>query len=222
MLNKNTIILLDISNKTEYKNVSLGSTLEEPWKKYYDEGRISLWDGILYIREKHQNVMIICDKETINIILKECHDSFVSGHFSEDRTVERVKTVAWWPNWRQDVKLYVTSCETCQQANKFTGKRLGLMQRIEEPKRPWEIINMDWVTGLPPAGTDNVNACLVVVDRFSKRVRFLPCHKEDTAMDTALLFWNRIITDTGLPNAIISDRDTKFTSEFWRNLYYMI
>lgn len=64
------------------------------------------------------------------------------------------------------------------------------MQRIEEPEAPWEIINMDWVTGLPPAGKSNVNACLVVVDRFSKRARFLPCNKEDTAMDTALLFWN--------------------------------
>jgi hypothetical protein len=49
---------------------------------------------------------------------------------------------------------------------------------------------MDFVTGLPPGGPNNFNAILVVVDRFSKRARFLPCHKEDTAMDTALLFWN--------------------------------
>ncbi|MBW0487712.1 hypothetical protein O181_027427 [Austropuccinia psidii MF-1] len=56
---------------------------------------------------------------------------------------------------------------------------------------------------------------------FSKHVRCLPCHKEDTAMDTALLFWNNIISKCGVPKIIISDRDPKFTSEIWTNLYDM-
>ncbi|MBW0564541.1 hypothetical protein O181_104256 [Austropuccinia psidii MF-1] len=50
-------------------------------------------------------------------------------------------------------------------------------------------------------------------------MRCLPFHKEDTAMDTALLFWNNIISTFGVPKIIISDRDPKFTSEFWTNLY---
>ncbi|MBW0509559.1 hypothetical protein O181_049274 [Austropuccinia psidii MF-1] len=74
---------------------------------------------------------------------------------------------------------------------------------------------MDWVTG----GRENFNAFLVIVDRLSKSVRCLPCHKEDTAMDKALLFWNKIIATCGVPKPIISDRDPKFTSEFWTNLY---
>ncbi|MBW0548678.1 hypothetical protein O181_088393 [Austropuccinia psidii MF-1] len=57
---------------------------------------------------------------------------------------------------------------------------------------------------------------------FGKSVRCLPCHKEDTAMDTALLFWNNIIYTCGVPKIIISDRDPKFTSEFWTNLYDML
>ncbi|MBW0584597.1 hypothetical protein O181_124312 [Austropuccinia psidii MF-1] len=50
-------------------------------------------------------------------------------------------------------------------------------------------------------------------------MRCLQSHKEDTGMDTALLFWNRIISACGVPKIIISDRDSKFTSEFWANLY---
>ncbi|MBW0551708.1 hypothetical protein O181_091423 [Austropuccinia psidii MF-1] len=50
-------------------------------------------------------------------------------------------------------------------------------------------------------------------------MRCLTCHKEDTAMDTALLFWNNIISTCGVPKIIISDRDPKFTSEFRTNLY---
>ncbi|MBW0484329.1 hypothetical protein O181_024044 [Austropuccinia psidii MF-1] len=49
-----------------------------------------------------------------------------------------------------------------------------------------------------------------------------PCHKEDTAMDTVLLFWNKMISTCGVPKIIISDRDPKFTSEFWANLYEIL
>ncbi|MBW0576522.1 hypothetical protein O181_116237 [Austropuccinia psidii MF-1] len=53
-------------------------------------------------------------------------------------------------------------------------------------------------------------------------MRCLPCHKEDTPMDTALLFWNKIISTCGFLKIIISDRDQKFTSEFWTSLYDML
>ncbi|MBW0493144.1 hypothetical protein O181_032859 [Austropuccinia psidii MF-1] len=81
---------------------------------------------------------------------------------------------------------------------------------------------MDWFTGLVPIGRENFNACLVIVDIYRKSVRCLPCYKEDTAMDTAFLFWNNIISTCGVPKIIISDRDPKFTSEFRTNLYDML
>ncbi|MBW0500176.1 hypothetical protein O181_039891 [Austropuccinia psidii MF-1] len=81
---------------------------------------------------------------------------------------------------------------------------------------------MDWVTGLVPGGKENFNACFIIVDKFIKSVRCLPCHKEDTAMDTALLFWNNIISTCGVPKIILSDRDPRCTSEFWTNLYDML
>ncbi|MBW0491173.1 hypothetical protein O181_030888 [Austropuccinia psidii MF-1] len=81
---------------------------------------------------------------------------------------------------------------------------------------------MDWVTGIFPGGKKNFNAFMIIVDRFRKSVRCLPCHKEDTAMDTALLVWNNIISTGGVPKIIISARDPKSTSEFWNNLYDML
>ena len=67
-----------------------------------------------------------------------------------------------------------------------------------------ETIKKDWVTRLVPGGKENFNAFLIIVDRFSKSVRFLSCHKEDTEMDTALLFWNNTISTCGVPKIIIS------------------
>ncbi|MBW0555102.1 hypothetical protein O181_094817 [Austropuccinia psidii MF-1] len=48
---------------------------------------------------------------------------------------------------------------------------------------------------------------------------FLPFHKDDTAMDTAIMIWNKAISHTGLFQNIISDRDPKFTSALWTNLH---
>ncbi|MBW0510568.1 hypothetical protein O181_050283 [Austropuccinia psidii MF-1] len=68
---------------------------------------------------------------------------------------------------------------------------------------------MDWVTGLVLGGKENFNYFPVIVDRYTKSVRCLPCHKEDTAMDTGLIFLNNIILLCGFPKVIISDRDLK-------------
>ncbi|MBW0517989.1 hypothetical protein O181_057704, partial [Austropuccinia psidii MF-1] len=63
--------------------------------------------------------------------------------------------------------------------------------------------HIDWVTSLPPGGDRGYNACLVLVDRYSKTPMFLPCHKDDTAMDTAIMIWNKVISHTGLFQNII-------------------
>ncbi|MBW0516240.1 hypothetical protein O181_055955 [Austropuccinia psidii MF-1] len=144
------------------------------------------------------------------------------GHMGEDRAKERVASTAWWPKWEQELSEYINTCEGCQKENRIHGKKYGLLQHIEEPKNPWETINIDWVTGLVPGGKENFNSCLVIADRYSKSVRGILCHKEDKAMDTALLFWNNIISTCGAPKIIISDRDPKFTSEFWTNLCDML
>ncbi|MBW0581776.1 hypothetical protein O181_121491 [Austropuccinia psidii MF-1] len=81
---------------------------------------------------------------------------------------------------------------------------------------------MDWVTALPPGGDKSYNACLFIVDRYSKTTIFLPCHQDDTAMHTVLLISNRVISHTGLFKNIISDRDPKFTSALWTNLHMIL
>ncbi|MBW0498047.1 hypothetical protein O181_037762 [Austropuccinia psidii MF-1] len=78
---------------------------------------------------------------------------------------------------------------------------------------------MYWVTEIPPGGDKSYNACLVIVDRYRKTLIFLPLHKYDTAMDTALLLCNRFISHTGLFKNIISDREPKLTSALWTNLH---
>ncbi|MBW0523437.1 hypothetical protein O181_063152 [Austropuccinia psidii MF-1] len=98
-MDKNCHILCQLLMK-DCKDPSLSSKLDETWKKAYDEGRFHLLDGILYHRTKHTGVIALADRTIINTILHECHDSVSAGDLSEDRTLERVKTCSWWPNWK--------------------------------------------------------------------------------------------------------------------------
>ncbi|MBW0548324.1 hypothetical protein O181_088039 [Austropuccinia psidii MF-1] len=216
----NSSILCQLFNK-DYKENSRIHALDELWKKSYDEGRFHLVDCIIYHSTKHTCVMTVVDRSLINIVLKKYHDSPFSRDLSEDRTREKLKTCIWWPMWHKDVAEYLKTGDRCQKANKSTGKRLGNMIKIQEPRRPWEIVHMDWVTGLPPGGDRSFEACLVIVESFSKTSIFLPCHKYYTAMNTALLIWNRVVSWTGIFTNIISDRDPKFTSALWTNLHQL-
>ncbi|MBW0505548.1 hypothetical protein O181_045263 [Austropuccinia psidii MF-1] len=162
--------------------------------------------------------MTLTDITLINSLLNECHDGVATTHLSEDRTLERVKTCSWWSNWRKDVSEYFQTCDRCQKSNRATGKKFGMMIQIQEPKSSWEIAHMDLVKALPPEGDMSYNAFLVLVDRYNKTPMFLPCHEDDTAMDTAIMIWNKAISHTGSFQNIISDRDPKFTSALWTNL----
>ncbi|MBW0545980.1 hypothetical protein O181_085695 [Austropuccinia psidii MF-1] len=87
--------------------------------------------------------MALTDRTLINTILNECHDSVSAEHLSEDRTLEKVKTCSWWPNWKKDVAEYCQTCDRCQKENRATGKKFRMMIQIQEPKSPWEIVHMD-------------------------------------------------------------------------------
>ncbi|MBW0493998.1 hypothetical protein O181_033713 [Austropuccinia psidii MF-1] len=163
--------------------------------------------------------MALTDRTRISTILHEFHDSVAAGHLSEDRTLERVKPCSWWQNWKKYVAEYFQNCDIFQKANRATGKKFGMIIQIQERKSPLEIVHMDWVTASPPGGDRSYNACLVLVGRYRKTPMFLPCHKDDTAMGTAIMIWNKVISHTGIFQNITSDRDPKFTSALWTNLH---
>ena len=91
------------------------------------------------------------------------------------------------------------------------------MQSLPVPKGIWTSLSRDFITGLPITGRGH-DAILVVVDRMSKMVHLIATSTTVTAPQVAQLYQDRIFALHGLPDDIISDRDSKFTSAFWKNL----
>ncbi|MBW0514458.1 hypothetical protein O181_054173 [Austropuccinia psidii MF-1] len=107
----------------------------------------------------------------------------------------------------------------CQKENRPRTKKYSKMVQTQEHKFQWEIVFLDWETALPPVGDRIFKECLVLADRYRKTLMFLICHKDETAMDTAMMILNRSISHTGLLQNIISDRDPKLYSDLSTNLH---
>jgi hypothetical protein len=210
-------IIKILSKPDRNTNNELINSLDEDWKKLVNQGKFIFEDDLLYYRKQGSHRLVIHESMKEQI-MKLCHDDILAGHFSLEKTLHRVKTTAWWLHYHKHVTEYISTCDTCQKGNRKTGKTYGLMQEIQKPTKPWEIINMDFVTGLPPAGDLSYNSALVVVCRLTKKAKFIPCHKDIDAKGVAHLWWKYALNECGLPSAIISDRDPKFTSEFWTSL----
>ena len=153
-----------------------------------------------------------------DLILKECHDSRYAGHLGVKKTAELILRDFYWPTVQADVATYVATCEDCQR-NKPSNKRpAGLLQPLEVPGHRWERISMDFITHLPKTKT-GYDALFVVNDYVTKLMILRPTHSVATAVDTARLFVDSVVRAHGLPRVIVSDRDPRFTSHFWREVH---
>ena len=118
---------------------------------------------------------------------------------------------------RKDIHTYVEQCMLCQKVKYDRGKDPGLLQSLPIPNTPWESISMDFIFGLPKSIQGNIGIWTIV--RFSKQAHFIPVKKTIKAQHMAKLFISQIFKYHGLPTSIVSDRDPRMTSLFWRGLF---
>nr|GFD22590.1 reverse transcriptase domain-containing protein [Tanacetum cinerariifolium] len=76
---------------------------------------------------------------------------------------------------------------------------------------------MDFVTKLPKS-SQGYDTIWVIIDRLTKSVIFIPIRETDPMDKLARIYLKEVVTRHGLPVSIISDRDPRFASNFWRSL----
>ncbi len=124
----------------------------------------------------------------------------------------------------KDIKEYVKACDMCQRVKSRRHGRAGELQALPLPVKPFVSITMDFITDLPPSVDTLTGAVydsiLVIVDRYTKFARYIPCRKTTSATELAQLFVRHWFVDKGLPIDVVTDRGSLFTSKFWARLCY--
>ena len=118
---------------------------------------------------------------------------------------------------KKDVATFVAKCLTCQQVKAKHQRPAGLLQPLPILEWKWDKITMDFVTSLPKTLRKN-DAIWVIVDRLTKSAYFIPIRIDYSLTKLSKLYVENIIRLYGVPSSIVSNRDPRFTSKFWRAL----
>ncbi|MCO5601862.1 hypothetical protein L7F22_055987 [Adiantum nelumboides] len=151
-------------------------------------------------------------------VMTECHCPPFMGHRGIATTMKGVERYFYWPRLKKDVEEFVRNCLVCQKVKFDRHKAQGLLQPLPIPTRPWESIAMDFIFDLSrtQSGHDGI---WTIIDRFSKQAHFIPMKKTVKSDHLARLFVAQIFRLHGMPETIVSDRDPRFTSLFWKAIW---
>ncbi|KAG3124489.1 hypothetical protein PI126_g23236 [Phytophthora idaei] len=213
------VALLRALGSEEFKN----SDKELPRRLRASLHRYTLDGGLLYYStnpEDAPRVVVPHDEDLKYRILYEVHDAPVGGHLGREKTYGSVSTMYWWPKLYKWVGTYVRTCETCQRT-KSSPHAAAPLASLPVPTGCWQSISMDFVFGLPKDKAGNTGI-VVFVDRLSKMAHLAAVPDTTDGEGTTLLFLYRVFRQHGLPEAIVSDRDPRFTAKFWKPLFQVL
>ncbi|XP_031330866.1 uncharacterized protein K02A2.6-like [Photinus pyralis] len=136
------------------------------------------------------------ERKRILQVLHEAHPGII-------RMKALARSYVWWPGVDSDIEDFVAKCEICQQHRHMPPK--APIHPWEFAREPWQRIHVDH------AGPVNGNYFLLVVDSYSKwlEMRRVPSLSSTTTIQVL----REIFATHGLPDVIVSDNGTAFTSE---------
>jgi hypothetical protein len=151
-------------------------------------------------------------------IVKEMHNVAYAGHPRYQKTVVAVKSPYFWPVLKKEIDEYIAICMECQKVKAEHRHPTRLLQPLPIPEWKWDVVTMDFITRLPRTSKQH-DSIMVVVDKLTKAAHFIPLKTTHRATDVADIFLKEVARLHGIPKTIVSDRDLKFTSNFWKGLY---
>ena len=147
---------------------------------------LTLSDGFWY--DSAQRIAVT--SSMIPSVLCAHHATAFAGHFGVDRTLEHITRKFWWPRMRPSVQSYVDSCPQCQQNKASNQRPYGLLQPIPIPEERWEVVTLDFISGLPMTRRKH-DAILVIVDKLTKMVHLIATTKTCSAKHASQHFLSR-------------------------------
>jgi len=172
--------------------------------------------GLIWTKN-FQGKEVICvprENSLITQILITAHE--VVGHYGDQRTCEYARRWYWWPQMAKSTTRFCKTCEACQRSKGSTQRPAGKLHSLPVPTKPWDSIGMDFVGPFPTS--KGFNYLWVIICRMISMVHLVPVTINVTASELSWKYLREIVRLHGLPSSIVSDRDSKFTSRWWKEL----
>ena len=142
------------------------------------------------------------------------------GHVGFFKTYHNIRQSFFWNIMTIDIQKYVVECDTCQRKKFEMVAPLGLLQPLHIPPQKWFEVSMDFIMGLPTSeGNDSI---FVVIDILKKYAHFISILSKTKASQVVDSYVKNIFKLHGFPKLIVSDRDPRFTSNFWKQLFHQV
>ncbi|KAI3679919.1 hypothetical protein L2E82_50899 [Cichorium intybus] len=166
----------------------------------------------------HERIWVPKQGGVRQTLLEEAHKSRFSIHPGATKMYRDLREYYWWPGMKREVAWFVERCMTCRKVKAEHQRPHGKLQPLEIPEWKWKHITMDFIMKLPrtPRHMDTI---WVIVDRLTKSAHFFPIQETYSAKELAKVFIDEIISRHGIPVSVISDRDVRFTSRFWKKFH---
>ena len=211
-------------------------SLEKLWEKARQGQVITLRDeskfqfvidkSLLYrkcIHSKNKNLVgktvLVLPKICRNLALNTAHDSPLAGHFSHNKTYAKIASSFFWPRLGTDARNYCRSCDLCQKMSQRRTKPVPLV-KMPIIETPFSRISMDIVGPLSPVSSEGHRYILTVVDWATGFPEAVPLKTIDSisVAESLLAIFSRV----GIPNEILSDQASNFTSQLMGQLHNLL
>jgi hypothetical protein len=124
----------------------------------------------------------------------------------------------YWPGMKKEIIEYIAKCLECQRVKDEHRHPVGLLQPLPSPEWKWEVVKVDFITGLPKTNKHH-DSIMVVVDKLTKPTHFILLKNTHNAANVVDIYMWEVARLHGIPKTIVFDRDPKFTSKFWKELF---
>jgi hypothetical protein len=156
--------------------------------------------------------------EMKNAVLKEMKNVPYVGHPGYHKTITEVRSQYFWPGMKKEVANYITRCMEFQKVKKKHRHPTSFLQPFPILEWRWEVVLIDFITKFPRIMKQH-DSIMVLVDKLTKETHFIPVKTTHKATNIANIYMREVSRLHGVPKEIVSYRDPKFTSSFWKGLF---
>ena len=172
----------------------------------------------------HQGLLFVSKAIWIELISRY-YNNPLAGHFGIKKICKLLAQKYYWPTFRYNVEAYIKDCDICLALKTVCHKPCNDFHSFFVPMHWWKNLLIDFVTYLSISinwKKDGYDAILVIVDWHTKMVYYKPVKMTINTLKLAGVRINVVVYYYSLPDSIVTNTSSFFTSKFWSLPYYIL